>query len=342
MTRTRTDPNLVESPLDDEPMQFREWGTTKVYPLPSPYTGDRTVGSSPDAWLQLQDPHQFVSRNHALLRYVNQRWSIVDTGSKNGLWIDGHRSSASELAPGIEVGLGRVRLIVESPRAIAQRDLLSRFLGWAPDRQVVVDRALRQIRGYVASEMPLWITGDDDLVAIARLIHRSFVGEQPFVVADVDDTKSRLGLARAAARGGTLCLRSEKPVRDLPLVRALAFDHEPSARLVVCATTAAHVQPIEIPALATRVDEVARIIDAYARDAIARLGAHATSYTTVDRASIASWNNQTLAGIEESVLRMIAIREFGGVTGAAPHLGVTHSSLSRWLARRTTRSRNRS
>lgn len=342
VTRTKTDPSLADSPLDDEPMQFREWGTTKVYPLPSPYSGDRTMGSSPDSWLQLQDPHQFVSRNHALLRYVNQRWSIVDAGSKNGLWIDGHRSSAAELASGIEVGLGRVRLIVESPRTVMQRDLLARLLGWAPDRQVVIDRALRQLRGYVANEMPLWLTGDDDLVAIARLIHRTFIGECPFVVARLDDTTSRLGPARAAARGGTLCLRSEKPIRDLPLVRALALDHQSTTRLVICARSAAHVLPIEIPALATRTDEIPRIIDAYAQDAIAKLGAHTASYTNVDCNSIASWNIETLADIEESVLRMIAIREFGGVTGAAPHLGVTHSSLSRWLARRTTRSRNRS
>ena len=339
VTRTKTDPNLADSSFDDEPMQFREWGTAKIYPLPSPYSGERTLGSSPDAWLQLQDNHQYVSRNHALLCYVNQRWSIVDTGSKNGLWIDGHRASAAELSSGTEIGLGRVRLIVESPRCISQRDLLSRFLGWSHDRQVVVDRALRMVRGFVMNEMPLWLTGNDDLVAIATRIHRSFVGDLPFAVADLDDTAA-IGRARASVRGGTLCLRSEKPLRDLPLVRALMTDHDPVTRLIVCARSAAHVLPVEVPALATRADELPRIIDAYAREAIARLGAHATSYTDVDRATIASWPIETLAEVEESALRMVAIREFGGVTGAAPHLGLTHSSLSRWLARRTARRRS--
>ena len=45
-------------------------------------------------------------------------------------------------------------------------------------------------------------------------------------------------------------------------------------------------------------------------------------------------------GLTAMLHDMIAIREFGGVTGAAVHIGVTHSSLSRWLARRTTHRRS--
>ena len=339
VTRTKTDPELVDIPTDDEPMQFREWGTAKVYPLPSPYAGDRTIGSAADAWLQLQDEHQFVSRNHALLRYANQRWSIVDAGSKNGLWIDGLRADTSELTPGIEIAMGRVRLVVESPRTVAQRALVSRYLGFDATRRVVVDRALRLVREWVANRMPLWIAGNDDLVAIARRIHDEFVGAHPFVVTTISDAARSFARARASGSSSTVCLRSERPTRDLRAVSALASEPE-APRLVVCSASVGHVLPIEIPALDTRRAELAQIVDAYALDVIAALGARPSSYTATDRDAIVNWPLATLADVEESVRRMIAIREFGGVTGAAAHIGVTHSSLSRWLARRTTHRRS--
>jgi hypothetical protein len=341
VTRTKTDPELVDVPTDDEPMQFREWGTAKVYPLPSPYAGDRTIGSAADAWLQLQDEHQFVSRNHALLRYTNQRWSIVDAGSKNGLWIDGLRADASELTPGIEVTMGRVRLVVESPKTVAQRALVARFLGFDAARRIVVDRALRLVREWATNRMPLWIAGNDDLVSIARRMHDEFIGAHPFVVASVSGAASAIERVRSSGPSVTICLRSERPTRDLRAVSAIAS--EPGApRIIVCAASAAHILPIEIPALDTRRVELPQIVDAYALDVIAALGARATSYTAVDRDAIVRWPLTTLADVEESVRRMIAIREFGGVTGAAVHIGVSHSSLSRWLARRTTNRRTQS
>lgn len=338
--RTKTDPDLLDSSLSDEPIHFREWGTATLHPLPSPYAGDRTIGSSSDAWLRLQDQQHFVSRNHALLRYQNQRWMIVDSGSKNGLWIDGLRADSAELLPGTEIGIGRLRLIVESARTVRQHALLSRLLGWDPDRRLVVDRAARLLREFVASRSIAWITGADDLVAISRRIHREVIGdESPFVTADLDGSTKVLKIAARDARGGTLCLYGKKPPREWSELRALITESESTCRVIVCARSPINLVSIDIPDLASRHAELPRIVDEYAADAIERLGAQVRSYTDVDRALLLLRPPQTLADIEETTLRLIAIREYGGVTNAAPHLGITHSALSRWLARRTVSQR---
>jgi pSer/pThr/pTyr-binding forkhead associated (FHA) protein len=337
--RTKTDPDLLDSSLSNEPIHLREWGTSSEHPLPSLYAGDRTIGSASDAWLRLQDAEHFVSRNHALLRYQNQRWMIVDSGSKNGLWIDGFRADSAELLPGIEVGIGRLRLIVESARSVRQRDLLSRLLGWDPERRLVVDRAARVLREFVAARSIAWIAGSDDLVVVARRIHREFVGdESPFVAVELDE-KRTLKSAANDARGGTLCVAVRKAPRDWNELRAVNAQRAVPCRVIACTRTSMNPGSIDIPDLASRSNEIARIVDEYAADAIDRLGAQVRSYTDADRALLLLRPPQSLADIEEATLRLIAIREYGGVTSAAQHLGITHSALSRWLARRTVPQR---
>jgi FHA domain-containing protein len=57
-------------------------------------------------------------------------WTLTDAGSKNGLWLDDARRSSFVLAPGVEVGIGSLRLIAESRRMFSVRTFLSRILGW--------------------------------------------------------------------------------------------------------------------------------------------------------------------------------------------------------------------
>lgn len=263
---------------------------------------------------------------------------IADANSKNGLWIDGRRAGAATLVSGIEVGLGRVRLIVESRTTLRHRALLARLLGWKPERQLAVDRALRLVREFASARLPLWLTGIDDLVAIARRIHSEVVGDaQPFVICDAD-TKTIESELRSP-RGGTLCVRALRKPEDARTIRALFADREQHCHVVVCARSYDQVTAIDIPPLADRPDEIDRIVDEYAIDAITRLSAQPASFTRVDRETLLDHPPDTLAEIDVATLRLVAIREFGGVTRAAPHLGVTHSALSRWLARRTRRRR---
>jgi hypothetical protein len=46
---------------------------------------------------------------------------------------------------------------------------------------------------------------------------------------------------------------------------------------------------------------------------------------------------KTLEEVETTVTRLVAIREWGGVTRAALHLGITHVALLRWFGRRSRR-----
>ncbi|MCA9685603.1 MAG: FHA domain-containing protein [Myxococcales bacterium] len=65
-------------------------------------------GSSCD--IEIRD--RKVSSEHALMRWVEHRWRIMDLGSRNGTWIDGRRLDSGHYA---ELNVG-VRLSFGSPR----------------------------------------------------------------------------------------------------------------------------------------------------------------------------------------------------------------------------------
>jgi len=335
--RTKTDPASIARDRDDEPSQLREWGTDRVYLLPPRATNDWLIGSGSGCWLQLQDNERFVSRRHAAIRRADSRWLIVDIGSKNGLWIDGRRVDSTPLTPGIEIGIGRVRLIVESRAVVRRRHLLARLLGWKRERQVVVDRALRVLRELAAFRTPAWLSGTDDLRALARLIHRDLHGEeQPFVPIKLSAITAPDESLRSA-QGGTLCIGAGRG--DARRVYDLISEREPQCSVIVCAYEPDQAMSIHVPPLETRRDELGRVIREFGADAIARLRAKPTSFTDADADLLLAHRPETLAEIEVATLRLVAIREFGGVTHAAPQLGITHSALSKWVARRTTRRR---
>lgn len=342
MVKTKTDPGAVARSVQDEPMQLREWGTDRVFPFPPPRADEFVIGSGSEAWLQLQDAHQFVSRRHAVLRLKNDRWMIADARSKNGLWIDGERTVAAPILAGAEILVGRRHLVVESPRLVHRRSLLSRLLGWSAEQAPMVDRGLRALRAYGSRQSPLWLTGKDDLIAIARRVHAEVVGvDHSFVVAHLSDDQASFADAVEAARGGTLCLAAVRVPRDLRAIRALTSEREPSTRVVVCAVAGLHPTSVDLPAITSREHELERIVDEYAADALAVLGAKPASFTPGDRAWLLDRRLETHGEIAQATLRMVAIREHGGVTHAVLELGVTHSALSRWLARRVVRSPRR-
>jgi len=343
---TQTDPNATAwlDISDDAPVQLREWGTGRTHPFPPATQGHWVIGAASDCWLRVQDPYQYVSRKHALLKYDVYGWAIADARSKNGLWIDGERSALAHITPGIEIGVGCVRFIVESPRTVRLRSLLSRFIGWGENRQPYVDCALRALREFALGRSPLWLDGSDDLIAIARRLHREMLGdERPFVIADVDSREVSIEEAIRRAEDGTLCLPLFRMQAHFEAVRELARSVGMRCRVVVCVGSSDHAgwRAIEIPALSSRKTDIGRIIDEYASDAITRLCAQPTSYAGADRAWLLEHPPNSLGEIETTTLRFVAIREHGGVTRAAPHLGLTHSALSRWLARRVAAGRRR-
>ncbi|MEO7734966.1 MAG: FHA domain-containing protein [Kofleriaceae bacterium] len=186
MEPTKTDStNGTEWKLNDVVIQLREWGTDRTYELPTATSGEWLVGAARTCAVYLTDDRRYVSRRHARLSRDHETWTLTDNGSKNGLWLDNARRPSFVLAPGIEVGIGSLRLIAESDRVIALRAFLSRILGWSDERREQVDRALRAIRDMATQRSSLVLNGEGDLVSVARALHQRALGDgKPFIVCD--------------------------------------------------------------------------------------------------------------------------------------------------------------
>src|SRR5436190_20588610 len=91
--------------------------------------------------------------------------------------------------------------------------------------------------------------------------------------------------------------------------------------------------------LATRSDELSRIIDAYAQDALAELDASGTGFADTDHAWVREHAAGSLAEIEKATLRLVALRASSNTTIAAARLGMAQVSLVRWLGRRCPSAR---
>jgi len=224
------------------------------------------------------------------------------------------------------------------------RRFLERVLGWGDPRPV--DRAIRLMERAALHGAPLVLCGDREVVRIARALHcRAFGDELPFVVADPRRSSRNAGMVSRATLAaalevvadGVLCVRSRHPPRDFGRVVGQLADV--GARLLVCADDAERcdvllfvADPIWVPPLASRREELPRIVDAYADDARAELASPAPF-----AASHRSWvieHCASLPAIEVATRRMVALQRAGNVAGAAALLGMGHTSLGEWLARR--------
>jgi FHA domain len=349
---TNMDVGANEWLIIDDSTHLRIWGSNIVHPLP-PTISTGTIGAADDCWLQLRDPSGRVSRQHAKLTYSHEinRWEVADLQSKNGITQDGARQVKIPLTPGVELGIGGVTLIVESPMLGTLRELLMRVVGWGDQALGEVDLALRAARLAATRREALQLYADDDLSSIstARLLHARTLGsERPFVLCarrprrtDPSAWASYDGLARyesgvealAAAAGGTLCVWPRRQPHDFGQVLEAHRDPSSRVQLIVCARTPDPViaSKIVIRSLTDRASELERIIDAYAVDAGAAPG---ETLRPSDREWIRIHESKTLAKIQTATQRLVAIR-LVGITRAAELLGMSHSSLSEWIARRT-------
>lgn len=337
--------------IDDEVMQLRRWGTVATYWLPRPPVRDWTIGAADTCGLQLDDRSGRVSRLHARLVRRQTRWLLRDEGSKNGVWIDGARRYEIMLTPGLEIRIGGITLIAESPLLSALRGFLARLLGWSNERTGFVDQALRAVRMAATRSTALVLCGDGDLVPIAWAIHRRVRNStRPFIVCDprrqIGEATVRsaenhaAGMAAlAVAAGGSLCVRSRRLPPDFAqVVEAL---HEPASQvqLIVCAegTTECErcrVAPIMIPPLASREDEIDRIIHEYAHDAMVELATPRSMFQAADHDWVREHAASSLPEIEKATRRLVTLRASRNLSHAAERLGMAPVSLSRWIGRR--------
>jgi len=247
------------------------------------------------------------------------------------------------------------------------RGFVERILGWSPGRADAVEHAMRSLALAVERRATLVLLGESDLVPIAYALHRRTLGaDSPFVVcdnrrSDVDGsvrsptnyTSSVIGFT--AAKGGTLCLSYPRVPRDFPTMIALARNLSTDVQLVLLGDArwdrhplAVLPAPIRVPSLVTRAEELPRIVDEYARDAVVelrereRLGykrraprRRRVSFTAEDRQWVLDNSPQTLGEIEKSALRIAAIRMSVDLNRAADRLGMAPVSLKRWVGRRS-------
>jgi hypothetical protein len=337
--------------IDDEVVQLRRWGTATMYWLPRPPTRELTVGAAGTCGLQLDDRSGRVSRLHARLVRRQTRWLLRDEGSKNGVWVDGARRYELVLTPGLEIRIGGVTLIAESPILNALRSFLARLLGWKNERTGMVDLALRTVRMAATRRTALMLCGDGDLVPIARAIHRHVRNShRPFIVCDprrqagketVRSAENHVGgmEALAAAAGGSLCVRSRRLPPDFAQVVERLRDPASQVQLIVCAEDPracerCRVTPVVIPSLAARRDEIDRIIHEYAHDAMVELATPRSVFQAADRDWVREHAASSLPEIEKATLRLVALRASRNLSHAATWLGMAPVSLSRWIGRR--------
>ena len=74
-----------------------------------PLGNKSVVGRNPDSDLQL--PVGTVSRRHAEVERVEDRWMVRDLHSENGTWVNGERIWERQIVDGDEVQFGTVRLL---------------------------------------------------------------------------------------------------------------------------------------------------------------------------------------------------------------------------------------
>ncbi|HEU4726482.1 MAG TPA: FHA domain-containing protein [Kofleriaceae bacterium] len=347
---TTTDVGMNRWLINDEVIRLRVWASERSQPMPASLGGEWIIGSGPTSWLRLEDERRRVSRKHASLSREDGKWILRDAGSKNGIIVEGMRRNEVALEPGVEIWVGGVTLIAESSRLAALRVFLGRILGWTSDQVRTVDLALRSIRSAAIRQVAIALCGDGDLVLIARALHRHTLGaDRPFILCDprrrsaeetvrgAENHQRGMEALRAANRG-SLCIWNERLPRDFADVRIALQDPDTRVQLIVCgrqSTDAFGVVPITIPPLRRRASELSQIVGEYAKDAAIELGLPDTPFAQSDRDWVMRHAAGTLAEIEKTTQRLLAIRETGGnLNAAAAVLRMARWSLAKWVSRR--------
>lgn len=352
-TPTTSNPLSDEWAIDDEIIRLREWASTRVHSLYSDDRGLHRIGSGPGCEIRIRDPRRRISRQHAYIERQRGRWVVCDDHSKNGLVVDGVLRDKAGLVPGTEIGLGGgATLVAESARLIAVRNGLARLLGWSARQAEPVDLALRTVRLAATRRAVLVLCGEQDLdlAPLAAELHRlTLTAARPFVIChpgrqhgeafDLPFQHAPTGRqALAEAWTGTVCLYQKHLPADLmPLWTQLRRPDCP-AQLVVLAedaelATVFNPSPIIVPPLASRQDEIDRLIDEYADQAAATL-AMRVRLSPGEREWIRAWAAGSLADIQRATLRLAAMHQGGSVAAGASRVGISHTALTKWLRKR--------
>lgn len=233
------------------------------------------------------------------------------------------------------------------------RDFVARIIGWSKEHASEVDQAVRSIELATERRAHLVLCGQGDLVPIAQALHRRCVGEGPFIVCDprrgntretvrAPKNQENVNDALNAAIGGSLCVRRHRLPHDFELLAdqlrysanasrvlyIICYGHDDVHPLLV------RPAPIKLTPLDQRENDIPRIVNEYARDAIEALGARATHFINKDHNWVVENSASSISEIEKGTLRLVAKNMSKSTSAAAARLNMAPVSLFRWLARR--------
>ncbi|MBL9019608.1 MAG: FHA domain-containing protein [Myxococcales bacterium] len=336
--RTKADPGAAGWRIRDPVTRLRWWGDDRSFDLSE--SRRLLVGTASECDLRLEVGAS-ASRIHASLEKTNEGWTIADLGSKNGTRQDGEDRASFLLAPGMEVELGRARLVAESAEVVTLREFLRRLIGWGKDTMGEVDRAFQAVRQMAHLRASLLVLGDGPIVGIARRIHRLVLGaERPFSAHARGEIG---GAAVERARDGMVVFDAQHLPADFAHVLATSRLPDWRVRLVMGATKGraaarvaakiAALATVTVPSLTKRREELDQVLLAYAHDAVASFGAPGTGLRPQDLSWVRASGVKDHHEADEVMSRVVAVRNWG-VSGGAARLGLTHGALSKYFLRR--------
>jgi len=326
--------------IDDPVTDLRLRGGEQTFQLP---TGDAaltlSIGAVEGSDIRLRDPSGCVSRHHADLVRERGAWVLHDRGSTNGIRQDGERRLSVHLTPGVEIDIGEIRLVAESPRLKTLRAFLSRIIGWDRSRVEAVDQAMQAVRAMATRRAALVLCGAGHLAGTARRLHNLALGEAPPFTMYIPSAPP----AFDPASNGTYCFVDDALPDDFAVLAAAFASASSRSRLMVSSPSRADATEamaqltrsavLELPSLQTRVHEIERLLLAYAADAAFLHAAPGTGFREHEMQWLRGIHFEALDEIEELTYRLVAMRNWN-VTGGAQRLGISHVALSRWAKRR--------
>lgn len=344
---TMTDPRSQRCwRIRDAIIRLREHATDRAYGLPAPAVAC-ALGTASE--LRIDDSTGTVSRAHAQLVPAEVDgelvWKIHDLRSKNGLRCDGEPVRGFIVRPGIEIGLGSLRLIAESTQLLGLLAVLRRFLGWAVEKRDDVDQALRTLRDWAAQRADLIVVGDGDLMPVVRRLHNLVIGaDVSFTWYAPEQHANDAAAAVKASTTGTLCVDAHRQADALALIeRVRETEYIRRPQLVLCTAEPAsaatlkgcldRAATIHVPSLASRKNEVEAILQECATEVAQEQRLPGSGLTMRDLEALSAWPFRSIAEIEDTALRLMTLRTWGLTPGAAK-LGIDHSTLRSWAQRR--------
>lgn len=144
-----------------------------------------TIGRSRSNQVVLE--HASVSSTHAELHQIDERIVLVDSGSRNGSWVNDRWVQRGEIVAGDEIRFGEVRVVLVSFDEVDVTISSEHRVGELWGSSAAMREVFAQLMALGASEISLLLTGETGTgkELAARAVHAlSSRSDRPFSVVD--------------------------------------------------------------------------------------------------------------------------------------------------------------